>query len=54
MAKNKLSTPAWVLEGYDSPEEYEKARGKTTKTKKKRLSKLGSALNVVLLMWWLL
>ena len=33
MAKNKLSTPAWVLEGYDSPAEYEKAKGET-KTKK--------------------
>ncbi len=25
--KSKLSTPAWILEGYDSPAEYEKAHG---------------------------
>jgi hypothetical protein len=24
--KSKLSTPAWILEGYDSPEEYNKAK----------------------------
>ena len=28
MSKGKLSTPAWVLEGFDSKEEYEKARQK--------------------------
>jgi len=27
MAKKKLSTPAWILEGYDSPAEYNKAKG---------------------------
>ena len=25
--KSKLSTPAWILEGYDSPAAYEKAKG---------------------------
>ena len=28
MTKNKLLTPAWILEGYDSPVEYEKAMQK--------------------------
>ncbi len=32
--KGKLATPAWILEGYDSPEEYSKAKGKSTPTKK--------------------
>ena len=27
MPKNKLSTPEWVLEGYDSEEDYNKAKG---------------------------
>ena len=27
MPKNKLSTPAWVLEGYDSEEDYNKSKG---------------------------
>jgi ribosomal protein L37AE/L43A len=27
MAKKKLSTPDWILEGYDSPAEYNKAKG---------------------------
>lgn len=31
--KSKLSTPAWILEGYDSPEEYNKAKGIDTKKK---------------------
>ncbi len=37
----KLSTPAWILEGYDSPAEYEKAHaGKAGgKTKEKSSSK---------------
>ena len=26
--KSKLSTPAWILEGYDSLEDYEKAQNK--------------------------
>jgi len=34
MAKSKLKTPDWVLEGYDSPEEYAKAKGKPQKEKK--------------------
>lgn len=35
--KTKLSTPAWILEGYDSPAEYEKAQGK--KVEKKKIGK---------------
>lgn len=31
--KGKLSTPDWIKEGYDSPEEYAKAKGKKTKKK---------------------
>jgi transcription elongation factor Elf1 len=31
--KSKVQTPNWILEGYDSKEEYEKAKG--IKTKKK-------------------
>ena len=34
MTKNKLSTPAWVLKGYNSKEEYEKSNGIKKKTKK--------------------
>ncbi|MFH1608006.1 MAG: hypothetical protein ABIA78_02635 [archaeon] len=33
MTKNKLSTPDWIKEGYDSPAEYEKAKGKTEEKK---------------------
>jgi len=29
----KLATPDWIKEGYDSPQEYAKAHGKTTKKK---------------------
>ncbi len=32
--KSKLATPSWILEGYDSPEEYAKAKGKSTPEKK--------------------
>ncbi len=32
--KTKLSTPVWILKGYDSPEGYEKSKGDTN-TKKK-------------------
>ena len=32
--KGKLSTPAWITEGYDSPAEYEKAIGKKPESKK--------------------
>ena len=34
MAKSKLKTPDWVLEGYASPEEYAKANGKSPPEKK--------------------
>ena len=34
MAKSKLKTPDWVLEGYASPEEYAKANGKSSPEKK--------------------
>ena len=27
MAKNKLSTPTWIIEGYDSEADYNKAKG---------------------------
>ncbi len=33
--KSKLSTPDWIREGYDSPEEYAKATGKKVRKKKK-------------------
>jgi len=33
--KGKLSTPDWILEGYDSPAEYAKAKGKTVEKKEK-------------------
>ena len=32
--KKKLATPAWILEGNDSPEDYAKAKGETVKKKK--------------------
>lgn len=31
--KAKLETPAWIKEGYDSPEDYAKAQGKSVKKK---------------------
>ncbi len=31
--KSKLSTPEWILEGYNSPEEYEKTKGLEGKKK---------------------
>ena len=31
MAKNKLTTPDWIREGFDSKEEYENSVGKTAK-----------------------
>ncbi len=34
MPKNKLSTPTWILEGFDSKEEYEKSKGIKNKKKK--------------------
>jgi hypothetical protein len=36
----KLSTPAWILEGYDSPAEYEKAKGIKTEKKKGKTFKV--------------
>lgn len=30
MAKGKLSTPAWIIEGYDSEADYNKAKGIST------------------------
>lgn len=33
--KGKLSTPDWILEGYDSPAEYAKAHGQKTAEKEK-------------------
>jgi transposase-like protein len=38
--KNKLSTPDWILEGYDSKESYEKAKGIKTKKKTGKTYKL--------------
>ncbi len=32
--KNKLSTPDWIREGYESPAEYAKATGKSSPSKK--------------------
>lgn len=32
--KSKLATPEWILEGYNSPAEYEKAKGVSGKSKK--------------------
>lgn len=34
--KKKLTTPEWILEGYDSPAEYNKAKGINTKKKKNK------------------
>ena len=33
--KSKLATPEWILEGYDSEEEYNKAKGISSKKKGK-------------------
>ena len=33
--KSKLSTPAWILEGFDSEEEYNKKKGIKSKPKAK-------------------
>ncbi len=40
MKKSKLKTPDWVLEGYDSPEAYAKAKGKTEKKKRGKTFKI--------------
>jgi DNA-directed RNA polymerase subunit M/transcription elongation factor TFIIS len=34
MAKSKLKTPDWIIEGYASPEEYAKAKGNPAPEKK--------------------
>jgi len=40
MAKNKLSTPQWILDGYDSEEEYNKAKGVKSEKKKGKTFKI--------------
>ena len=40
MAKSKLATPDWIKEGYDSPEEYNKAKGISNKKKKGKIFKI--------------
>ena len=34
MAKSKLKTPDWIIEGYDSPEAHAKAKGNASPCKK--------------------
>jgi len=38
--KNKLKTPDWIVEGYDSPAAYNKAKGITEKKKTGKTFKL--------------
>ncbi len=38
--KKKLATPEWILEGYDSPEAYAKAKGVDTKKKSGKTFKI--------------
>lgn len=38
--KNKLATPTWILEGYDSEEDYNKKKGISTKKKKGKTFKI--------------
>tara|TARA_B100002003_G_C14096375_1_gene527353 strand:- start:744 stop:1073 length:330 start_codon:yes stop_codon:yes gene_type:complete len=38
--KEKLKTPDWVLEGFDSEEEYDKSKGKSVKKKSGKTFKL--------------
>tara|TARA_Y100000296_G_C5104830_1_gene221963 strand:+ start:189 stop:485 length:297 start_codon:yes stop_codon:yes gene_type:complete len=38
--KEKLKTPNWIVEGYDSEEEYEKAKGIKKTNKKEKTFKL--------------
>lgn len=40
MAKGKLATPDWILEGYDSPQEYAKAKGIDKKKKEGKVFKI--------------
>lgn len=44
MAKKKkgIQTPKWITEGYDSPEEYEKAQGSSSEDKEKKSNKKGN------------
>ena len=35
-----MKTPAWILEGYDSPEEYNKAKGITGEKKSRKTFKI--------------
>jgi len=38
--KNKLATPDWILEGYDSEEDYNKAKGIKSNKKKGKTFKI--------------
>ena len=38
--KSKLSTPAWILEGYDSEADYNKAKGISNEKKKGKTFKI--------------
>lgn len=38
--KSKLSTPEWILQGYDSPEDYAKAQGGKKDKKSGKVFKL--------------
>ena len=38
--KTKLATPEWILEGYDSEEEYNKAKGISSKKKSGKTFKI--------------
>jgi hypothetical protein len=38
--KNKLATPEWILEGYDSEEDYNKAKGLDKKKKEGKTFKI--------------
>ena len=40
MAKSKLSTPAWTLEGYDSEADYNKSKGIDKKKKEGKIFKI--------------
>jgi len=40
MAKGKLATPDWILEGFDSPQEYAKAKGIDKKKKEGKVFKI--------------
>jgi Zn ribbon nucleic-acid-binding protein len=40
MAKGKLATPDWILEGYDSKADYEKAKGLASKKKSGKTFKI--------------